>query len=90
MNLIVETIKQKWQAYCAAMKIKRVNRQLLQCIKDAKKWKKATGKKQLVLFVDGKFRCYTKDTLQFLIRRQVFKKHTTIQDLEKLAKYITP
>jgi len=48
-----------------------------------------TGRKHLVIMHQGKPVVQTKQRLQQLIRKRYFKKGTTIQDIEKVALFIT-
>ncbi|KAA6329795.1 hypothetical protein EZS27_021430 [termite gut metagenome] len=50
---------------------------------------KKDGRKYMVLFVKGSPCVYAKADLQLMIKRRVFKKGTCIQDLEKIAVFIT-
>jgi hypothetical protein len=50
---------------------------------------KKDGRKYMVLFVKGVPRVYAKAELRLLIRKGVFKKGTRIQDLERIAVFIT-
>lgn len=49
----------------------------------------ASGRKYIVLMVKGVPHVYSKTELQVLVRRHVFRKGVTIQDLEKMAILVT-
>jgi hypothetical protein len=50
---------------------------------------KKDGRKYIVLFVKGIPCVYSKADLRLLIRKGAFKKGTRIQDLERIAVFIT-
>ena len=55
----------------------------------AKELSEVSKRKYIVLMVAGVPKVYSKQDLKNLIQRRVFKKGTTIQDLEKRAILIT-
>lgn len=55
----------------------------------AKELSEVSKRKYIVLMVAGVPKVYSKQELKNLIQRRVFKKGTTIQDLEKRAILIT-
>jgi len=66
------------------------NWRLKRAIRKAKKWSNLLNKKFLVISYNGKPRAYQKAELKDLIkRRQFYKKGTTIEQLEKMAFFIT-
>lgn len=59
-------------------------------IRDAKKRAELYNKKHLVVAFNNRPRVYMKEDLKDLIRRRaIFKKGTTIQQIEKMAYFIT-
>lgn len=58
-------------------------------IKMAKELAEASKRKYIVLMVASVPKVYSKQELKSLIARRIFKKGTTIQDLEKRAILIT-
>lgn len=58
-------------------------------IKMAKELAETSKRKYIVLMVAGVPKVYSKQELKSLIARRIFKKGTTIQDLEKRAILIT-
>lgn len=66
-----------------------LNYRVKRAIKMAKELSEASKRKYIVLMVAGVPKIYSKQELKDLIARRVFKKGTTIQDLEKRAIIIT-
>jgi len=58
-------------------------------IKRAKKLHELTGYKYMVVFAAGRLTVVSKRTIKEMIKRKVFSKGTTVQDIEKKAIYIT-
>lgn len=66
-----------------------LNYRVKRAVKMAKELSEASKRKYIVLMVAGVLKVYSKQELKNLIQRRVFKKGTTIQDLEKRAILIT-
>lgn len=66
-----------------------LNYRVKRAIKMAKELSQVSRRKYVVLMVAGIPKVYSKQELKSLIARRVFKKGTTIQDLEKRAIIIT-
>lgn len=66
-----------------------LNYRVKRAVKMAKELSEASKRKYIVLMVVGVPKVYSKQELKNLIQRRVFKKGTTIQDLEKRAILIT-
>nr|DAJ67921.1 MAG TPA: hypothetical protein [Caudoviricetes sp.] len=66
-----------------------LNYRVKRAVKMAKELSEASKRKYIVLMVAGVPKVYSKQELKNLIQRRVFKKGTTIQDLEKRAILIT-
>ena len=66
-----------------------LNYRVKRAVKMAKELSEASKRKYIVLMVAGVSKVYSKQELKNLIQRRVFKKGTTIQDLEKRAILIT-
>ena len=58
-------------------------------VKEANSLAKVFGVKYYVLYFKGKLKVIPKQTIKELIRQRRFKSGTTIQDIEKIALYIT-
>lgn len=48
-----------------------------------------TGRKQFVIVIKGRPQVVSKHQMQILIRRKYFKKGTTIQEIERMALFVT-
>lgn len=66
-----------------------LNYRVKKAVKMAKELSEVSKRKYIVLMVAGVPKVYSKQELKKLIQRRVFKKGTTIQDLEKRAILIT-
>lgn len=66
-----------------------LNYRVKRAVKMAKELSQVSKRKYIVLMVAGVLKVYSKQELKNLIQRRVFKKGTTIQDLEKRAIIIT-
>lgn len=66
-----------------------LNYRVKRAVKMAKELSEVSKRKYIVLMVAGVPKVYSKQDLKNLIQRRVFKKGTTIQDLEKRAIIIT-
>ncbi|WP_075555806.1 hypothetical protein [Parabacteroides timonensis] len=66
-----------------------LNYRVKRAVKMAKELSQVSKRKYIVLMVAGVPRVYSKQELKSLIARRVFKKGTTIQDLERRAILIT-
>lgn len=64
-------------------------RKVNKAIEQACKLREQSGKKYLVIMLKGEPRVFSKEYLKLLIRLKRFKKGTYIQDLEKIALFIT-
>lgn len=58
-------------------------------IKEAASLSEKDGRKRLVLMVKGKPHVFTKRQLQTLIQKKYFVAGTTIQEIERIALFIT-
>lgn len=58
-------------------------------VRTADKWHHITHRKYLVVVVNGKLEVISKQELKNFIHIGVFRKGTTIQDIEQRALYIT-
>ena len=66
------------------------DRRMKRAIRKAKRESFIYDKKYLVILLHGKPRAYQKSSLKELIKRRgYFKKGTTIEQLEKMAYYVT-
>ena len=66
-----------------------LNYRVKRAVKMAKESSEVSKRKYIVLMVAGVPKVYSKQELKSLIARRVFKKGTTIQDLERRAILIT-
>ena len=66
-----------------------LNYRIKRAVKLAKELSEASRRKYVVLRVAGVPKVYSKQELKTLIRKRVFKKGVTVQDLEKRAILIT-
>ncbi|MGN7787411.1 hypothetical protein ACTJIJ_22955 [Niabella sp. 22666] len=64
-------------------------KQLAKAIKHAQHVRYTTGKKCLVLWVEGTYRVYSMQSIKALAKSKYFKKGTTHRDIERLAVYTT-
>lgn len=64
---------------------KRLNK----AIRHAQHIRRTTGKKCMVLFVEGTYKVYTMQAIKGLVKSKFFKKGTTARQIESLAVYTT-
>lgn len=62
---------------------------LERAVKQAKRWHKMDGKTYIVVLLNGKAVCLSKQKIKLMIATRKFKKGTTIQSIEKTALYKT-
>lgn len=67
----------------------RFDKRLKKAKKEALDRQAQTGRKQYVIVMHGCPRVISKQQMQVLIRRRYFKKGTSIQDIEKMALFVT-
>ena len=60
-----------------------------QAVKDADYNHHITHRKYMVIVVAGKLHVISKSDIRTLIKQKVFRPGTTIQDIERLALYVT-
>lgn len=82
MITLIKSLIKKYQA-------NKLKREIKKAINMASDLREKTGRKYLVIMHKGKPVVHTKQRLQQLIRKRYFRKGTTIQDLEKIALFIT-
>jgi hypothetical protein len=68
---------------------KRFDKRLKKAKKEALDRQAQTGRKQYVIVMRGCPRVISKQQIQVLLRRRYFKKGTSIQDIEKMALFVT-
>lgn len=66
-----------------------LNYRIKRAVKMARELSLASKRKYMVLMVAGVPKVYSKQELKSLIQRHIFKKGTTIQDLERRAIIVT-
>ena len=67
----------------------RFDKRLKKAKKEALDRQAQTGRRQYVIVMRGCPRVISKQQMQVLIRRRYFKKGTSIQDIEKMALFVT-
>ncbi len=82
MIALIQSLLKKYRA-------NKLNKEIDKAIDMACSLREKTGRKHLVVMHQGKPVVHTKQRLQVLIKRRYFKKGTTIQDIEKVALFIT-
>ena len=82
MIALIQSLIKKYRA-------NKLKKEVNKAIDKACSLREKTGRKYLVIMHKGHPIIQTKRNLQTLIRRRYFKKGTTIQDIEKVALFIT-
>lgn len=58
-------------------------------VKEAFKRQKLTGRKQLVVVVNGKLKVVAKQDIKMMVATRKFRKGVKVQDIEKRALFVT-
>ena len=58
-------------------------------VKDAVKLQKLTGRKQFVVFVNGKLKVVARKDIRTMVATRQFRKGVKVEDIEKRALFVT-